>query len=325
MLKLQVKASGDWRDVVELIEAPDPVPGIHDIVVSVLAASINPADLLMIAGQYASTPPFPYTPGAECVGRVVGLGAAVTDFALGDLVMPLPGMNNWAEKVLVKAAMAFKLPRGIDVAQAAMIKANPAAAKLMLDEVPLRSGDWVVQNAANSAVGRYLIQLARRRGIKTLNVVRRAELAPELEALGATVVVTESVLAAEGLARMGGARAKLAIDAVGGLSTRHLANVLEAGSPLVCHGLLSGEPLQIDAADVVFRGITLRGFWLAPWFGKATSAEIRTLYEELISLVASGQLATAVEATFPLRDWPQALARAAGGGRGGKILFMPNK
>lgn len=325
MRRLEVRGSGDWSEVVSLVEALDPEPKRDEIVIAVLAAPINPADYLMIRGRYGRIPAFPYTPGAECAGRVERVGASVEGFAVGDLVMPLSGLNNWADKVVVKSAMAFKLPAGIDIARAATIKANPATAKLMLDAVPLRPGDWVVQNAANSAVGRYFIQLAHRRGIRTLNVVRRPELAQELRALGADVVVSAEDGIDEWLARIDGARSKLAIDAVGGPATRQLAGVLEKGAPVVCYGLLSGDPVQIDAPDVVFRGITLRGFWLAEWFARAKGADVSALYDELIGLVASGELAGVVDATYPLEQWQDALAHADRGGRSGKVLFTPNQ
>lgn len=326
MRRVEVTGSGDWRDVVRLAEASDPEPGPDEVVLAVLAAPISPADLLMIAGRYGKIPAFPYTPGAECVGRVDRVGASVEGFAVGDLAMPMPGLGCWAEKAVHKAALIRKLPPDIDVRQAAMIKANPATAKLMLDTVPLQRGDWVIQNAANSAVGRYVIQLAHRRGVRTLNVVRRPELAQDLRALGADVVVSsENGGGVDWLDRIEGVRPRLALDAVGGASTRQLAARLEKGGRLLCYGLLGGDPVQIDTSDLVFRGVTVCGFWLAQWFARAKDADVDALYNDLVDLVASGELRASVEGTYPLEQWRDALAHTNRGRRSGKILFAPDR
>lgn len=193
---------------------------------------------------------------------------------------------------------------------------------LLLRQAPLQPGDWVVQSAANSAVGRYLIQIARRQGLRTLNVVRRAEVAAELKAIGGDAVVALSSLAKEGPAAMSGAQAKLAIDAVGGELTAVLGSLLQPGAPIVVYGLLSGSAFRVDAADAVFRGISLRGFWLAEWFKTASGTEVQRLYGELIKMVARGQLSAPVEARYPLQAWREALLHADQNARNGKVLFV---
>jgi NADPH:quinone reductase-like Zn-dependent oxidoreductase len=326
MLKLQVSCAGEPEQVVECVDVPAPVPGAADLLVRVLAAPINPADLLLIRGRYGTEPPFPFTPGFEAVGRVEAMGAAVEGFAVGDLVLPLPGPGAWSEQIVVAAAMAVPLPAGLDPAQASMIKVNPATALLLLQQEPtLQPGDWVVQSAANSAVGHYLIQIARRRGLRTLNVVRRAELAAELKAIGADAVVTQEALAEDGLAAMGGAHARLAIDAVGGEVTAALGHLLQPGAPIVAYGLLSGAAFRVDAADVVFRGVSLRGFWLAEWFKSASETDVQRLYGELIGMVARSELSAPVEARYPFQDWQKALVHADQEARNGKVLFVPGR
>ena len=167
-------------------------PAADEVVFDVLAFPINPADMWFCRGSYRLKPPLPATPGAECVGRVTAVGSAVKHVRKGDLVINLQ-RENWAQRRKVKGDDAIPLPAGIDLRQAAMVRINPPTAQLMLsDFVDLKPGDWVIQNVANSAVGRLLIVLAKQRGLRTVNVVRRAELGGELKALGADVVVVDS-------------------------------------------------------------------------------------------------------------------------------------
>src|SRR5882724_5601473 len=176
-------------DVARCAEVADVgAPANDEVVFDVLAFPINPADMWFCKGSYRLKPPLPATPGAECVGRVIAVGANVKHVKTGDLVINLQ-RENWTQRRKVKGDDAIPLPNGIDLAQAAMVRINPPTAQLMLsDFVDLKSGDWVIQNVANSAVGRLLIVLAKRRGLRTVNVVRRAALSGELKALGADVV-----------------------------------------------------------------------------------------------------------------------------------------
>ncbi len=308
------------------VEASEPgVPAEDEVAIEVEAFPINPVDLLTIEGAYATRPELPATPGSESVGRLTAVGAAVAGLAPGDRVINL-GRNNWAQRLRVKAAAVLKVPGDADALQLAMLKINPATALSMLrDYVALEPGDWVIQDAANSGVGTYLIALARAEGLHTVNVVRREGLSAPLEALGAEVVVVDGAdLAGRVAAATGGADIKLGIDAVAGEASGRLAECLAEGATLVNYGMLSGKPCTIDPHLVVFRGITLTGFWLAKVLGGAARAEVEALYGELVGRVAEGSLRVEVEATYPIEEIEPALEHAARGGRGGKILVTPN-
>ena len=192
MKAAQLTAFGNPADVVECIEVAEPAtPGAGEVLIEILAGPINPAELLLIEGRYASRPELPAPLGIEGVGRVLQAGAGVTDLAAGDLVMSLP-RNNWAERLLLPRDQLIKLPPDIDLQQAAMLKVNPATAlKMLEDYVSLQPGDWLIQNAANSGVGSCLIALARARGVRTVNVVRRESLLEPLRAQGADLVLVD--------------------------------------------------------------------------------------------------------------------------------------
>ncbi len=300
-------------------------PGPGEVVIAIEAAAINPADLLIIEGKYATRPALPARLGIEGAGRVLAVGEGVQGLAEGDPVMSL-GRSNWAERVRLKASMAIPMPRNADMLQLGMMKANPATAYLMLrDYVELAPGDWIIQNAANSGVGRYLIRLAARRGVKTVNLVRRQNLIDELKALGANVVLVDGDDIAERVAEAtDGAEIRLAIDAIAGAATARLADCLAEGGVVVNYGLLSGQPCMLRPEHTVFRGITLTGFWLAKLMGSMSPDEMRAMYGELSALVAEGVLHVPVEATYELDAIAAALDHASREARDGKVVLTPN-
>jgi len=326
MKAARLTAFGVPYEVVECADVPDVgEPGDGEVVVEVEGCAINPADLLIIEGLYPSDlePPAPL--GIEGAGRVVAIGSGVGDLAVGDHVMSL-GRANWVQKLKLKAEQVIRLPAGVDILQAAMLKANPASAQLMLrDYVDLAPGDWVIQNAANSGVGVNLIRLARARGIRTVNVIRRESLIQPLKAIGADVVLVDGDGLAERVrTETGGAPILLAIDAVAGPATLRLADCLADGGTVVNFGMLSGQPCQISPAQIFFRSITLTGFWLAKMMRSMPVSEIRALYTDLAGRLADGTLGVEIEATYPLDRVNEAMEHAARERRGGKILLTPN-
>ncbi|MFM8363668.1 MAG: MDR family NADPH-dependent oxidoreductase, partial [Verrucomicrobiota bacterium] len=215
------------------------------------------------------------------------------------------------------------LPDDIDIHQAAMLAVNPATAwRLLHDFAELQTGDWIVQNAANSAVGRAVIQLARHLGFRTLNFVRRPELLDELRLLGADVVVTEeSDLRREARQICNGALPKLALNAVGGASALNLANALAPVSPHVTFGAMGRQPLKIPNGLLIFKNLAFQGFWLRRWKENATHAEIQSTYQTLAELMACGILHTPVHRIFPVSEIESALAEASLEKRAGKVLL----
>ncbi|MGP1254375.1 MAG: zinc-dependent alcohol dehydrogenase family protein [Kiloniellales bacterium] len=325
MRLIEFDSFGDPAAVARCVEKPDPAAGPGKVVVRMEVMSINPADLLTLEGRYGVRPALPATPGAEGVGRIESLGEGVEGLKVGDLVVPLSG-SCWRERLIARPENLIKLPPDIDVEQAAMLKANPATAEALLTLAELSPGDWVMQNAANSAVGRNLIQAARRHRLKTVNVVRRPEPVEALRALGGDAVLVHDdgdadALAAAVAEATGAAKIKLAIDAVGGKATDALAASIADSGLVVNYGLLSGEPCHVDPYHLVFRDIRLQGFWLLTWFRKAGPQAAVDLYGRLIERLAAGEIGVPVEARYPLERIGDALAHAARPQRNGKILL----
>jgi mitochondrial enoyl-[acyl-carrier protein] reductase / trans-2-enoyl-CoA reductase len=300
-------------------------PAADEVVFDVLAFPINPADMWFCKGSYRLKPPLPATPGAECVGRVAAVGAAVKHVKAGDLVINLQ-RENWAQRRKVKGDDAIPLPAGIDLKQAAMVRINPPTALLMLsDFVDLKPGDWVIQNVANSAVGRLLIVLARQRGLRTVNVVRRASLTDELKTRGADLVVVDADDLGRRVAQAtGDAAIRLGVEAIGGSATGRLADCVATDGTLVHYGSMSGEDPKVGRSNFIYRGVRLTGFMLGRFLGRRSPEKIREIYGGLAQQVMAGKLSAPVDTVYPIDKIKEALAHADRGGRNGKILVSPN-
>ncbi|MGM0584146.1 MAG: zinc-dependent alcohol dehydrogenase family protein [Pseudomonadota bacterium] len=323
MKRVIFEAHGAPAEMVKVIDETAPEPGPGQVRLKLEVMPINPADLLRIEGRYGDRPEtLPATPGAEALGVVDKLGEGVEGLSVGQRVLPLGG-PCWQEMLVTSAKGVIPVPEGADPEQAAMLKANPATAEIMLGLADLARGDWVAQSAANSAVGRLVIRFAKAKGLHTVNIVRRAELMPELRELGADAVVVDDRAGhlSDKIAQAAGAPPKLALDAVGGEMTGELASACGKGGVVAVYGLLSGQRARIDVADLVFRDVHLRGFWLADWFAQAGAEEIRRVYASLLERLQAGEIATPVEARYPLSRVREAVAHAAREGRSGKVLL----
>jgi len=182
----------------------------------------------------------------------------------------------------------------------------------------------VIQNVANSAVGRHLIVIAKARGWRTLNVVRRGDVAAELRALGADIVLEDGPdLAARARAAAGGAPIRLGIDAVSGEACKRIADSVADGGVVVTYGSMSGADPVISRA-ALGRGIRLCSFMLGDGLAKRTPEAVRALYADLAEKLRDGTLRAPVEATYPIEEIKAALVHAQRGGRNGKVLVLPN-
>lgn len=313
------------QDLIDAVDFELPPLQSGQALIEVLAAPINPSDVLTLTGLYGMLPPLPAIGGNEGVGRIAALGPDTAGPAIGQTVLLPVGCGSWSTHVVADAKRLLPLPNQADPEQLAMMTVNPPTALLMLREfVELQPGDWVIQNAANSGVGAYLVQLAKLRGLKTVNIVRRESAVSGVQSLGGDVVLVDGDKLAKRVAEAtGGARIRLGIDAVGGTATDRLASALAEGGVLVNYGMMSGESCQISPANFVFRDVTLRGFWLAKWFRSATPAQQAEVFGEIARGIASGQLHARIEARYPVERIREAVAAAAAGERDGKILIVP--
>ena len=311
---------GHPEDVVavETWDVPNPGPG--QVLVKMLAAPINPADINYIEGVYGIKPALPAVAGLEGCGEVMACGADVTVPALGDKVIFIRDRGTWSSHVLCAADAVLVVPAAIDPLQAAMLKVNPLTALRMLEENGnLASGTWVAQNAANSSVGQCVVQIARALGLHTINLVRRPELVDELLSLGADCVLLDE----PGLVEKSPAKPVLAFNAVGGDSAVRLMDLLAEKGRLLTYGAMSKQGVKVPNKFLLFKGLSLHGFWLTRWLRETSHAEIATAYQRLADWMLAGQLSMRVAATYPLAQAAEAARHAQQDKRGGKILLIP--
>jgi mitochondrial enoyl-[acyl-carrier protein] reductase / trans-2-enoyl-CoA reductase len=314
---------GNPADVLQVESRPWPTPAPGEVIVKMRAAPINPADLNQIEGKYPVRAELPATPGFEGAGIVVDVGADVKGLTSGALVILPHNVGTWRDAVVVKADELVVVPADIKSVHAAMLKINPMTAwRLLHDYVDLARGDWLIQNAANSAAGRAVIHIARDLGYKTVNVVRRSELIDELRAEGGDIVLVDSEnLRREVQDAIGGPSIRLGLNAVGGESALRLANCLAPGSTLVTYGAMSLQPLKIPNGLLIFKDLRFRGIWINKWYDNATPAQRMEAFQHLFEMAKRGLLQTKVEKAYPLSEAKTAVAHAARGQRSGKIIF----
>ncbi|UCH75903.1 MAG: 2-enoyl thioester reductase domain-containing protein [Rhodospirillales bacterium] len=326
MKAIEFATHGVPHEVCRCVEIADVgPPSAGEIVVEILASAINPADLLIIEGRYPGPDSLPARLGIEGVGRVVEIGENVDSLSIGDIVVSLE-RQNWAQRIRIPANRAIRIAEDVDPLQLAQLKANPPSAMLMLrNYVDLKPGDWVVQNAANSGVGRHVVRLATAQGIRTANIVRRPEAVAPLKDIGAEIVLVDGDdVAARMRAETGGAGARLALDAVCGEATQRLADCLDDGGVIVNYGFLSGEPCMVTPHQLILRDITLKGFWMVKAGGGMSPDAMRAMYQELASRFADGTLFVPVDEVFELDAIAEALERSWRFRRSGKIVLTPN-
>jgi NADPH:quinone reductase-like Zn-dependent oxidoreductase len=243
MRQLQLTAFGEPSEVIELNTVSEPVLGQEDVLVSMEAAPINPSDFLLVRGIYGVRPALPFPLGAEGVGRVTQTGSKV-DVALQGkrvLILPTYEQGTWADQVAVPVRNLVPMRDKADPLQLSMIGINPVTAYLLLNRyVSLTPGDWIGQTAANSAMGQYIIALAKRAGVKTLNVVRREEAAQQVRQWGGDRVVLQGDNLHKDIEEaLDGKKLSLVLDNVGGTPVGELARSLKTGGSTVVYGIQS--------------------------------------------------------------------------------------
>ena len=300
-----------------------PTPKADEVVVQMKAAPINPADLNAIEGKYPGRREVPAVPGFEGAGEVVELGSSVRSLTIGNLVIPPHNVGTWREALAIKASELVVVPPGIDPAQTAMLKINPLTAwQLLNGYVDLNEGDWLIQNAANSAAGRAVIQIAHTLGFKTVNLVRRPEVIEELRALGGDVVLLDDDSVRDKAKKeTGDAKIKLGLNCVGGDSALRVANSLAFGGTMVTFGSMSLQPFKMPTGLLIFKNLSFRGIWINHWYDNATPEQRMDAFRPLFEMAKRGLLQTKIEKAYPLGEFQAAVEHAAQPKRSGKIIF----
>ncbi len=325
MKAIRVDGFGPPAEVVRYLDVPEPVPPrAGEVLVEMVAAPINPSDLLILHGVYGALPSLPTIPGKEGVGRVLGLGPDVSNFAVGQRVLLPLNSGTWRERLTVAANQIVAASDDAPLEQLAMATLNPLAAYFVLRTIQkLEAGEWIVQNGATSAFGRWVIEHAKARGIHTVNVVRRAAQCAPLRKLGADVALADGPeLGKRVKAAMRGATVRFALDTVGGGATTRMTSCVDHGGTVVCLGTMGGDAGYVGTNDLVFRDIHVRGFWFASLREQLPQESLTEITTQVLDTITKGKVTIPVEATYPLARIKEAVEHAEREGRRGKILLV---
>ncbi|WP_411837263.1 zinc-binding dehydrogenase [Paracoccus sp. ME4] len=316
---------GEPADVVQTAERDRPSPTEGQILVRVTLSPIHNHDLWTIRGTYGVRPDLPAIGGSEAVGIVEETGPGVDPALKGRRVAVAGVKGSWAEYAIAQAAGAIPVPDAMPDEAAAQLIAMPFSAITLLEFLHVGKGDWVVQTAANGAVGKIIAVLAQSRGVRLLNLVRRPEAVEELTAMGMTDVLSTSDpdWVAKARAIIGDDGARAAVDSVGGEVAAGLIELLGTEGLLVTFGSTTGDPLQLPAGPIIFKHLSIKGFWGAKVMPATPPADRQRMFAELIGLVMEGKLELTSGGEFGLDQAIEAMDAALTPGRTGKVMIKP--
>jgi NADPH2:quinone reductase len=330
MKSIRFKQYGEPTDVLSLVDLPVPEPGAGEVRVRIIATPVNPSDLLYVRGHYAGVEAhFPAPVGFEGVGLVDALGPEVQGFARGQRVVVVNSQGgNWAEYSVVPADELLPAPDELPDEQVASFMINPASAIMMVRRLlAVPRGEWLLQSAAGSELGRMIIRLARNDGIRTVNIVRRREAVAELESLGADAVIVSGDDPIDEQVRriVGPEGVKYAIDPVIGETGTQMYKALHEEGRMLLYGSLTGQPMLVgdDPRYILAGRRVLEVYWLGYWLRKLNDQERRQLVDDIVVLMRDGILETSPGRKFSLDEIRAAVAQAESTDRQGKVLLVP--
>jgi NADPH:quinone reductase-like Zn-dependent oxidoreductase len=348
---VRFERAGLPSDVLQIASVPVPEPSASEVLIRIHARPINPSDTMFVRGRYGIRPQPPQIAGFEAVGTVERCGSAVEPRVQAALLgkrVSFTALGTWCDYACAHAATVVPLPDAISDETGCQLYVNPFTAWAMLhdcmERCGLQSGDWLLQSAGASAFGQMMIQLARLRGIRTISTVRRDDHVPHLLSLGADAVVNLEHLRTTGTTLAARVREimsenmsssaspqnssqskpslRCALDAVAGRTGADMLEALSSGGVLYSYGALSLEDIPLNAGIMIFKGLTIRGFWLTEWMKTSSSATLKHVTTSLLELFATNKLSAPVEARYPLDEAVSAVEHAEREGRSGKIVLV---
>jgi len=316
---------GDPAEVLAVEDVPDPEPGPGQALVRVLLSPIHNHDLWTARGSYGFKPEMPARAGTEAVGVVEALGDGVQGLEVGQRVATGGSFGAWAELIVAPAAGLVPVPEGMPDEAAAQLVSMPFSAIALLDSLDVSAGDWIVQNAANGAVGRLVAQLAEARGVNVLGLVRRTAGVEELSEQGIErIVATDDEGWRERVREIvGDAPIVAGVDSIGGRAAGDVVSLLAEGGVLVVFGAMASPTLEIGSGDVIFKQVVIKGFWGSKVFPAMARDKRAALMGELVTGIAAGTLTLPVEKVYSLEEIADAARANEAPGRRGKVLLRP--
>jgi NADPH:quinone reductase-like Zn-dependent oxidoreductase len=320
MKTIEFETTGKPAEILQVVDRPTPEPGPGEVLVKVIASPINPSDIMFVQNLYGIRPKLPSGAGFEGVGVIEKVGEGV-EMQTGVRVS-FTGVGTWSEYAVAHHKSIIPIPDAMTDEIAAQLFVNPFTAFAMVEESGVQEGQWLMITACGSAFGKMVIQLCKQKGIQTIGTVRRDDLNDELKDLGLTEVINTEAedMAARVKEITGGTGVACVLDAVGGHTATEAIKCLGKGGTMLIYGLLSLQDPTINAGLLIFRELTIRGFWLTDWIRRVDSQTRERVAQSVISMLASGQIQLPVEATYSLDQIAEAVEHSERHGRRGKIL-----
>lgn len=321
---IQLEKPGKPADVLHVAEKPTPTPSAGKVLIRVGVSPINPSDLSFVRGQYGIQPHYPSGAGFEGMGVVEALGEGV-HLPVGSRAS-FSTIGSWGEYALADHQAVIPVPDTIPDEIAAQLFVNPFTAWAMVEESGVQAGEWLLITACGSAYGKLVIQLCKKRNIKTLGTVRHNDLNEDLRKLGLDELINTETDSLPHRVReiTSGKGVKCVLDSVGGHTAEEAMKCLAQGGTMLVFGLLSRQNPRLDIGWMIFREITVKGFWLSEWMRKADAQTRTRVAQSVIHWLASGEVTLPVEAVYRLDEAVQAVEHAERPGRWGKILLSPS-
>lgn len=330
MKAIQFDQYGEPAKVFIARDCPVPEPGNGQARIRIVASPVNPSDLLFVRGLYAGVQPtFPSLVGFEGVGIIDTLGPQAQGFASGQRVAAINSNGgNWAEYAALPTDSLIPVPDDLSDEQVASFVINPASSIIMVNRIlAVPEGEWLLQSAAGSELGRMIIRLAKHYGIRTINVVHHPRSVAELEQLGADAVIvsTEGPIDEQVRKIVGPQGVKYAIDPVVGETGTQMYQALSDDGRMLVYGSLTGEPISVgtDPRSILAGHRILEVFWLGYWLNTHSGTEKKDLFNEIIALMREGVLTTLASLKYSLDEIEAAVKMAETPGRKGKVLLVP--
>ncbi|WNC68777.1 zinc-binding dehydrogenase [Thalassotalea nanhaiensis] len=320
-------------DRITLIEKPIPKLKPGEVLVKMLAAPINPSDLVYLMGKYGLPPVDGAYVGFEGCGIVVAANAGLYGKWLNGkrvAVSATPGKDGvWAQYAITKANYCLPVRKEISNDQASTIIVNPCTSVCLVERAIELGAKAIVINAAASQVGKGAIRYAKMQGIKTIATVRSQSNVDALQKLGADKVIltTADTFRNELKQASKDLKATVLLDAVADVDTPKTMSCMPNGSTGIVYGRLTEtqDPIggQFSVADVIFKTHKIEGFWLATYIGNAKPWKVLALSKKVQKLFAQGIFQTDIYGQFDFGDFPKALEHYAVHKSDGKVILTP--
>lgn len=310
---------GKLEDVIELETRAIPTCGPEDVLIQMEYAPINPSDLITISGAYRGRTQLPFLPGFEGVGIVHQVGDNVSQFKIGERVMPIRQSGTWQQFQIATAENCFKMDDRLSAQDAAMSYINPMTAIKMVDEIAqVNRADRVLVNAANSEIGHIIIELCLKIGADITALARSDRSANELsQKFGDQITVQKQD---QFLSAKNGQKYSAMFDAIGGPIAEELALSLKTNGMIVHYGLLSGVPIS-PKLNQQRPDIQLKLYWLRNWVHSAPYEDVQEMFDKSARYILDGTISTRVFKTLPLENIKDAEKALNNPNRSGKVLL----